>query len=83
MQSDTRCGVTLAREFGGEEFFPKSLMLMGSSYGETEPAKATQDGAGHNENPPTSLETIPAAYCPNSGKSLGNPVVEVATQERN
>ena len=64
-QSDIRCGVTLA--------------LMGSSYGETEPAKATQDGAGHNENPPTSLETIPAAYFPNSGKSLGNPVVEVAT----
>jgi len=33
-QSDIRCGVTLA--------------LTGSSYGETEPRKATHYGAGHN-----------------------------------
>ncbi len=40
-QSDIRCGVTLAREFGEELFSPKSLMLTGSPYGETEPEKAT------------------------------------------
>jgi hypothetical protein len=35
--------------------------------------------AGNNKNPPTSLELIPAASCSNSGKSQGNPVVEMAT----
>jgi hypothetical protein len=63
-QSDIRCGMTLA--------------LMGSSYGETEPKKATYSKAGRNNKTPTSLETIPAAHLGNSGKSLGNPVVEVA-----
>jgi len=36
-QSDIRCGMTLA--------------LTGSSYGETEPRKATYMGAGHNIQP--------------------------------
>ncbi|MEH1892968.1 MAG: hypothetical protein V7K92_27290 [Nostoc sp.] len=34
---------------------------------------------GRNIKTLTSLELIPAAYPMNSGKSLGNPVVEVAT----
>jgi hypothetical protein len=34
---------------------------------------------GRNIKTLTSLELIPAAYPKNSGKSLGNPVVEVAT----
>jgi hypothetical protein len=57
-----------------------TLALMGSSYGETEPKKATYFQAGRNFKPPTSLETnrIPATSLPDSGKSLGNPVVEVA-----
>ena len=63
-QSDIRCGVTLA--------------LIGSSYGEIEPRKATYWGAGHNTKPLTLLELIPAASSHNSSKSLGNPVVEVA-----
>jgi hypothetical protein len=65
VQSDTRCGVT--------------LVLMGSSHGETEPIKATYLKAGHNTKSLTSLETIPAAFLADSGKSLGNPVVELAT----
>jgi hypothetical protein len=65
-QSDISCGMTLA--------------LMGSSYGETEPKKATYDKAGRNKSL-TLLEInrIPAALDLNSGKSLGNPVVELAT----
>ncbi|MCC2696071.1 MULTISPECIES: hypothetical protein [unclassified Nodularia (in: cyanobacteria)] len=34
---------------------------------------------GRNIKTLTSLELIPAAYTKNSGKSLGNPVAEVAT----
>ncbi|OBQ01314.1 MAG: hypothetical protein AN490_21640 [Anabaena sp. AL09] len=49
------------------------------SHGETEPQKATYSGAGHNIKNLTSLELIPAASSVNSGKSLGNPVVELAT----
>ena len=52
---------------------------MGSSYGETEPEKATYTRAGRNIKTPTSLELIPAALPIHSGKSLGNPVVEMAT----
>jgi hypothetical protein len=52
---------------------------MGSSHGETEPQKATHHKAGHNIKNLTSLEIIPAAFLPDSGKSPGNPVVELAT----
>jgi len=52
---------------------------MGSSHGETEPIKATYLKAGHNTKSLTSLETIPAAFLADSGKSLGNPAVELAT----
>jgi hypothetical protein len=55
------------------------LALTGSSYGETEPKKATYLQAGHNIKTLTSLELIPAASSVNSGKSPGNPVVEMAT----
>lgn len=47
-QSDNCYGLTLA--------------LKGSSYGETEPRKATYEEAGHNIKTPTSLEFIPAEY---------------------
>ena len=67
-QSDNRCGMT--------------LVLMGSSYGETEPRKATYPQAGHNKKKPRlcwrQAKFPPYGY-PNNGKSLGNPVVEVAT----
>ncbi|QSV62952.1 MAG: hypothetical protein HEQ26_11075 [Dolichospermum sp. DL01] len=56
-----------------------TLALTGSSYGETEPQKATHFGAGHNTKILTRLELIPAASPTNSGKSPGNPVVELAT----
>lgn len=56
-----------------------TLALMGSSYGETEPEKATQTKAEHNIKPPTSLEPIPATQSRSSGLSPGNPVVELAT----
>jgi len=36
------------------------MALKGSSHGETEPKKATDNEAGHNIKPPTPLETIPA-----------------------
>ena len=65
-QSDIRCGMTLA--------------LMGSSYGETEPKKSNlsqRRGAVRNKTP-TSLEIIPAAHGKGSGKSPGNPIVELA-----
>ncbi|HAA28464.1 MAG TPA: hypothetical protein DCE56_13270 [Cyanobacteria bacterium UBA8553] len=52
---------------------------MGSSYGETEPRKATYCQARHNNKTSTLLEIIPAAPSTSSGKSLGNPVVELAT----
>ncbi len=47
-QSDIRCGMTLA--------------LIGSSYGEIEPRKATYTKARHNIQTLTSLEIIPAAF---------------------
>jgi len=65
VQSDIRCGVTLA--------------LLGSSHGETEPRKATYLQAGHNIKNLTSLEINPAEHDRSSGKSPGIPVVEVAT----
>ena len=40
-QSDIRYGMTMVREFGEELFSPKSLMLTGSSYDETDSKKAT------------------------------------------
>jgi len=55
-----------------------TLALRGSSYGETEPRKATYTQAGHNNKNPTSLELIPAAFLSYSGKSPGNRVVELA-----
>ena len=55
------------------------MALTGSSYGETEPRKAAYYQAGDNIKILTLLELIPAASFFNSGKSLGNPVVEVAT----
>jgi len=55
-----------------------TLALMGGSYGETEPRKATYTEAGHNNKNPTSLEINPAAYSINSSKSQGIPVVELA-----
>jgi hypothetical protein len=39
-----------------------TLALIGSSYGETEPKKATYTKAGHNVQTLTSLEIIPAAF---------------------
>ena len=65
MQSDDRCGLTLA--------------LTGSSYDETEPRKATYVQAGRNAKSPTSLEYTPAEHPSSIGKSQGNPVVEMAT----
>ncbi len=65
VQSDNRCGLTLA--------------LTGSSYDETEPRKATYLQAGRNAKSLTSLEFIPAEHTASNGKSLGNPVVELAT----
>jgi len=67
-QSDIRCGMT--------------LVLMGSSYGETEPRKATYFGAGRRPTKPR-LYWRQTAFPPKpykvNGKSLGNPMVEVAT----
>ena len=51
-QSDSRYGLTLAREFGEELFSPKSLMLTGSSYEETDSEKATYEGAGRKHEKP-------------------------------
>lgn len=45
----------------------------------TEPRKTTQELAGHNTKTLTPLEIIPAASRFNSGKSLGDSVVGVAT----
>jgi hypothetical protein len=60
-----------------------ALALMGSSYGETEPKKSDLLPGGTQLCPkgqkPTSLELIPAASSSYSGKSLGNPMVELAT----
>jgi hypothetical protein len=56
-----------------------TLALTGSSYGETEPRKATYSQAGHNKKTLTSLEIIPPHIVLDSGKSLGVPVVELAT----
>jgi hypothetical protein len=47
-QPDTRCGMALA--------------LTGSSYGETEPKKATYVQGGAQPKNPTSLEIIPAVF---------------------
>jgi hypothetical protein len=48
--------LTLAREFGEEFFSPKSLMLIGNSYDETDSRKATYMMAGRNIKPPTTPE---------------------------
>ncbi len=40
-QTDSHYGLTLAREFGEEFFSPKSLMLIGGSYDETDSRKAS------------------------------------------
>lgn len=63
-QSDIRCGVTLA--------------LMGSSYGEKRAYKSNLVMSRTQQENLTSLELIPAAFDINSGKSLGNSVVELA-----
>ncbi|MDZ8066712.1 MAG: hypothetical protein RMY64_14005 [Nostoc sp. DedQUE08] len=66
MQSDSRYGLTLA--------------LTGSSYGETGSRKATYLRAGRNiKNLDFTGELIPAASPFYSGKSPGNPVVELTT----
>ncbi|AFZ12459.1 hypothetical protein Cri9333_2192 [Crinalium epipsammum PCC 9333] len=59
--------------------YEMTLALTGSSYGETEPKKATQEEAGHNIKNPDFIGDNPAAYFVNSGKSLGVPMVELAT----
>jgi len=56
-----------------------TLALTGSSYDETEPKKTTYLQAGRNAKSLTSLEFIPAEHTSSNGKSLGNPVVELAT----
>jgi hypothetical protein len=57
-----------------------TLALMGSSYGETEPRKATYMKAGHNkENPDFTGDNSRRCMSVASGKSLGNLVVELAT----
>ncbi|WP_177176290.1 hypothetical protein [Trichormus sp. NMC-1] len=58
------------------------MALTGSSYGEIEPQKATYLQAGRNTQPLTSLELIPAALFDGSGKSPGNPMVEMASAIR-
>jgi hypothetical protein len=47
-----------------------------------EPRKATYTQAGHNIKTLTSLEIMPAASASYSGKSPGNPVVELAPPNR-
>lgn len=56
-----------------------TLVLTGSSYGETEPKKATQSEAGHSIQNPDYTGANSRLVVDNRGKSLGNPVVEVAT----
>jgi hypothetical protein len=55
-----------------------TLALMGSSYGETRAYKSNLQTSGTQQQNPTLLEIIPAASASYSGKSLGNPVVELA-----
>jgi hypothetical protein len=63
---------------------------MGSSHGEKEPKKATYFVARRNIKPPTPLgknsqekgETFPPQNFTVSGKSQGNPIVELATPKR-
>ncbi|MCC5622881.1 hypothetical protein [Nostoc sp. CHAB 5715] len=45
-----------------DDCYGLTLVLMGSSHGETESKKATHTEAGHNTNPPTLLEIIPATF---------------------
>ena len=52
---------------------------MGSSNGETEPKKVTYQEAGPRLPTQTLLEIIPAESWADIGKSLGNPVVKLAT----
>ena len=52
---------------------------MGSSHGETEPKKATYFQAESQHKTRLHWSIIPAAYQPDSGKSPGNPVVELVT----
>jgi hypothetical protein len=59
--------------------YEMTLALMGCSYGETEPIKATHVKAGHNTKTPDFIGDNPAAFPFNSGKSLGIPMVELAT----
>ncbi|MEH2298131.1 MAG: hypothetical protein V7K88_03430 [Nostoc sp.] len=56
-----------------------TLALTGSSQGETEPRKATYPGAGRNIKTLTTLHKIPPHRKGNSGKSPGNPIVEMTT----
>jgi retron-type reverse transcriptase len=56
-----------------------TLALIGNSNGETEPRKVTYVTAGSRPKIPTPLEIIPAEFLLNIGKSLGNPVVKLAT----
>lgn len=81
-QSDIRYGVTLAQSSPDRSFCPADFALKGSSYGETEPRKATYPEAGHNIKPPTLLEITPAASLENSGKSPGSLAVELVPPKR-
>jgi hypothetical protein len=56
-----------------------TLALMGSSHGEIEPRKATYSKAGHNTKNPDFIGDNPAVYVFDNGKSLGIPMVELAT----
>ncbi|PSB14372.1 hypothetical protein C7B65_26535 [Phormidesmis priestleyi ULC007] len=56
-----------------------TLALIGNSQGETEPRKATYVQARHNHpRPLLHWRPFPPRSKLNSGKSLGNPVVEMA-----
>ncbi|WP_335138072.1 hypothetical protein [Nostoc sp.] len=56
-----------------------TLALTGSSHGEIDPKKATYLGTGRKPESLILLEKTPAAHYRSSGKSLGNPMVEVDT----
>jgi hypothetical protein len=56
-----------------------TLVLTGSSYGETEPRKVTYEWAGHNIRTLTLSELKPDAYQLNSVKNLGFLIVKLAT----
>jgi hypothetical protein len=55
-----------------------TLALMGSSYGENRAYKSNLHASGTQQQNPTLLELIPAAFSSYSGKSPGNPVVKLA-----